>query len=239
MHRGGRVRNREMGEAMKRRSAGLLCMTVLFCTGAARAQSWFPTGATWQHEYFNGAFQGYTRMLAAGDTLLGGQQARVLRCEIVAAYASPPYPVSTFPRSPFAVLESAGLVRIRVDSQSAFDTLWNMNAVPGDRWQMAPMTEPILCAPESYTEVVDTGHVSIDGGQLRWLAVDNHFFLNGPALGVQRDTLMERIGPTLHCFTPHDFCNGQVDGADGGALRCYTDADISYSRIAPWSCETL
>lgn len=228
-----------MGEAMRSKSTYPLFITMLLSAGAIRAQTWFPTGANWQHEYFNWSVQGYTRMVADGDTLLGGEQARVLRREIVAAYASPPYPVSTFPRSPFAVLESAGLVRIWVDPQATFDTLWNMNAAPGDRWRMAPMTESIVCDPVSYTEVVDTGHVSIDGILLRWLAVDNHFIWSGPDLGVQRDTIIERIGPSWHYFTSHDFCNGRVDGADGGALRCYTDGELNYNRIAPWSCETL
>lgn len=204
------------------------------------AQSWFPTGATWQHEYFNvGAFVGYTRMVAVGDTLLGGEQARVLHREIIAAYTVPPYPVTTFPRSPFSVTESEGLVRIWVDSQAAYDTLWNINALPDDRWRMAPMTESIVCGPESYTVVADTGHVSINAIQLRWLAVDHHYILDDLEWNVQRDTIIERIGPTLHYFTPHDFCSGQADGAGGGALRCYTDAEITYSRITPWSCETL
>jgi len=224
---------------MNTHRAAVGLVSALSLAGSSFAQSWFPIGATWQHEYFNWSFLGYTRMVADGDTLLGGEQARVLRREIIAAFIEPPHQVQAFSRSPFAVTESQGLVRIWVASQSAYDTLWNMNAVPGDQWQMAPMTAPIVCDPESYTEVVDTGHVSIDGVQLRWLAVDNHFVWSGPELGVQRDTIIERIGPTLHYFTPHDLCNGQVDGADGLALRCYTDAEISYNRTAPWSCETL
>jgi hypothetical protein len=30
-----------------------------------------------------------------------------------------------------------------------------------------------------------------------------------------------------------------VDGDEGRELRCYTDDEISYKRIQPWSCETL
>lgn len=229
-----------MAEAMRYAKISVALWSVILCAAEVQGQSWFPTGATWQHEYFNGgAFVGYTRMVADGDTMLGGQQARVLRREIVAAYIAPPHPVQTYPRSPFSVTESEGLVSIWVDSASEYDTLWNMNALPGDRWQLAPMTEPIVCDPESYALVVDTGHTSIADVDLRWLAVDIHYIWDGLEWYLLRDTIVERFGPTLSYFTPHDYCNGQADGADGGPLRCYSDADLSYSRIAPWSCETL
>ncbi len=202
------------------------------------AQTWFPDGAQWHHEYFNGAFIGYNRMEADGDTLLAGETARILRRTVVTANFDGG-PISVWPFSPFAAIEELGLVRIWVPTEQTFDTLYNMNAVPGDQWRLAPMPEPIVCDPESYAMVVDTGHISVSGTELRWLAVDLHYLWDGPAWDVQRDTIIERIGSTLMYFTPHDLCNGQLDAAEGGALRCYADADLGYSRIEPWSCETL
>lgn len=219
-----------------RRATTLWLLTL--CATTAHTQSWFPDGAQWHHAYFNGGFIGYVRMEVNGDTLLAGQEARVLNRTVVAA-GFDGGPISTWTKEPFAVRESAGLVSIWSPAQQAFDTLWNMNAVPGDRWQLAPVTEPNVCDATSYSEVIDTGHVSISGIHLRWLAVDLHYIWEGSEWDVRRDTIMARIGSSLLYFTPHDFCNGQLDGADGGALRCYTDADLSYSRIAPWSCETL
>ncbi len=210
----------------------------LACLGPAAAQSWFPDGATWQHNYFNGGFVGYIRMVADGDTLLGGQQARVLRREIVVAGLDPPHFVSVWPREPFGVTQSEGLVSIWVPSEQTFDTLWNMNALPGDSWRLAPMTEFITCDPESYAVVIDTGHTTISGVDLRWLAVDLHYLYQGIEEAMERDTIIERIGPTWHYFTPHDFCIGWVDGGDGLDLRCYTDAEISYNRTT-LSCESL
>jgi hypothetical protein len=224
-----------MGQAMK----NICTAFCLACLGPAAAQSWFPDGATWQHHYFNvGAFLGYTRMVADGDTMLGGQQARVLRRETVTAFVTPPHGVQTTSRWPFAVTETEGLVSIWVDPQSAYDTLWNMNALPGDSWRLAPMTESIICDPESYAVVIDTGHTTISGVDLRWLAVDLHYLYQGIEEAIERDTIIERIGSTSHYFTPHDFCIGWVDGGDGLDLRCYTDAQISYNRT-PLACESL
>ena len=52
------------------------------------------------------------------------------------------------------------------------------------------------------------------------------------------DTIMSRIGTLGGYFVPHDFCDGQVDGSEGGPLRCYTDADVLYNRTG-FGCETL
>jgi hypothetical protein len=223
-----------MGDAI--RSMYALAGFVLAFHG--QAQPWFPDGALWHHEYFNGAFTGYVRMEVDGDTLLAGQEARVLKRTVVAA-SFDGGPQAVWPFLTWAAYEESGIVRIWVPSQQAFDTLWNMNAVPGDQWRLGAMTEPILCDSESFVVVADTGHLTFSGVDLRWLAVDLHYIWDGTEWDVQRDTIIERIGPTLMYFTPHDHCNGQLDGAEGLDLRCYSDAEVSYSRIAPWSCETL
>jgi hypothetical protein len=227
-----------MVEAMKYFRKAITLWLLILCATNAYTQSWFPGGAQWHHEYFNGAFIGYIHMEADGDTLIAGQQAQVLRRTVVAA-SFDGGPLTVWHFVPLAAIEESGLVRVWVPSELAFDTLWNMNAAPGDQWNLAAMTEPTVCDPESFVSVVDTGHIFLSGTDLRWLAVDLHYFLSGTEWNVERDTIIERIGSTLLYFTPHDFCNGQLDGADGGALRCYSDTELSYSRIAPWSCETL
>jgi hypothetical protein len=204
------------------------------------AQSWFPEGATWQHEYWNvGAFIGYTRMVAEADTLLGGEQARVLRRETVAAFVEPPHDWGISPLGPFIVHESNGLVRIWEDGHETFAVLYDMNAVPGDQWPMALPYSFNACDTTSFVQVLDTGTVVLNDVPLRWLAVERNYILFGEPWFIEADTVIERIGYTTGYFAPHDACNAGVDGDDGRELRCYTDDVISYKRIQPWSCESL
>lgn len=135
------------------------------------------------------------------------------------------------------VNESNGLVRIWVPHQQAYDTLYDMRALPGERWQLPPLPAPIICDSTSYAQVVDTGHVSIDGVSLRWLAVEHHYLLDGAEYTVWADTIIERIGLNLSFFTPHGVCNAAVDAGGEGPLRCYSDGEISFNRFEPWSCE--
>lgn len=204
------------------------------------AQSWFPEGATWQHEFSPvGATVGYTRMLADGDTILGGEQARILRRVTMAASLSPPHAVDVTPRSPFIVHENGGLVRIWEAGRNAFTLLYDMNAVPGDQWTMALPNNWHVCDTASFVQVLDTGTLEVDEVPLRWLAVERHYILDGAECFVQADTVIERMGYTTGYFVPHEACNAALDGDEGRDLRCYTDDVVSYKRIQPWSCESL
>ncbi len=218
----------------------LLVLLMWLATLPGIGQSWFAEGATWQHEYWNvGAFVGYTRMVADGDTVLGGEQARVLRRETVAAFVEPPHAWSISPLYPFIVHESNGLVRIWENEHETFAVLYDMNAVPGDQWLMARPYSYHICDTTSYVQVLDTGMLVQNEVPLRWLAVERHYIMDGAEWFVQADTVIERIGYTTGYFAPHDACNAGVDGDDGRELRCYTDEVISYKRIEPWSCESL
>lgn len=204
------------------------------------AQSWFPEGATWQHEFSPvGATVGYTRMVADGDTILGGEQARVLRRVTMAASLSPPHAVDVTPRSPFIVHENGGLVRIWEAGRNAFTLLYDMNAVPGDQWTMALPNNWHVCDTASVVQGLDTGTIEVGEVPLRWLAVERHYILDGAEWFVQADTVIERMGYTTGYFVPHEACNAALDGDEGRDLRCYTDDVVSYKRIQAWSCESL
>lgn len=227
-----------MDETMRAPISYLALTVLMHLSGTAYAQIWFPDEAQWHHEYYNGSFVGFIRMQVEGDTLLGGEEARTLSRSIQVASVGGG-PISSWSRAPLHVHEVDGLVSIWLPDQSVYDTLYHMNAVPGDQWGLAAYPTPLVCDPESYVTVVDTGHFAWNGADPRWLAVDIHYFFGGAAWDVQRDTIIERVGSTLVYFAPHDLCNGQLDGADGGPLRCYEDLEVTYNRIEPWSCGTL
>jgi hypothetical protein len=109
--------------------------------------------------------------------------------------------VYTLHLDPYCVQESDGLSLIHVPGVG-FDTLYNMNAGVGDRWNLSPLPEQ--CDSTSYLEVVDTGLAAIDGMQLRWMAVDIHF----PELNwVFQDTIIERIGTMVSYFLRRTFAS--------------------------------
>jgi len=145
---------------------------------ATLAQEWFNAGAVWQHEYFNGAFIGYVRMEVAGDTLVGGDQAKILaRTRVTASFGGTT--IDTTPIEPWVVREADGVVDIWESWQVSYATLYDMNAAPGDQWTMARSIEWVICDPESFVEVVDTGSVLLNGVVLKWLAVDLHYIYGG------------------------------------------------------------
>ncbi|HRO99979.1 MAG TPA: T9SS type A sorting domain-containing protein [Flavobacteriales bacterium] len=217
----------------------LLVLLMWLATLPGIGQSWFPEGATWYYDYGEGfppLFVGYIHMQAAGDTILAQELSVKLekRRRYWLTGTSQMYEV---PYGTHVVNESEGLVRIWVPSEQAYDTLYDMRVVPGDRWQLAPLSAPIVCDPSSYAQVLDTGHVTIDGVPLRWLTVDHHYLLDGSEYTVWTDTIIERMGLNLSYFTPHELCNAAADGGEGGPLRCYSDAEIGFNRFEPWSCE--
>lgn len=227
-----------MDETMRAPISYLALTVLMHLSTNASSQTWFPDEAQWHHEYYNGSFVGFIRMKVEGDTLLGGEEARTLSRSIqVASFGGGP--ISSWSRAPLHVHEVDGLVSIWLPDQSVYDTQYQMNAIPGDQWDLAEYPTPLVCDPESYVTVVDTGHFAWSGADPRWLAVDIHYFFGGAAWDVQRDTIIERVGSTLVYFAAHDRCNGQLDGADGGPLRCYEDLEVTYNRIEPWSCGTL
>ena len=128
-----------------------------------------------------------------------------------------------------------GVVFIYVPSTEAFDTLFNFNAVPGDRWSYVPLPLPLACTDESWVEVVDTGSTMIDDVSLRWLAVDNHNITEDGEY-VEPDTIIERLGPKHSFMLPHEQCNTAVSPGVIGGLLCYADTDIDYMRPGITDC---
>lgn len=200
----------------------------LILAGGVSAQGWFPIGATWTYNYADQLFTGYVTHVVTGDSVLDGQSCRVIDVTRTYGLGSNVYILHL---DPYCVYESDGLAFIHVPG-IGFDTLYNMNAAIGDRWNLASLPEQ--CDSTSYLEVVDDGVAAIDGVQMHWLAVDIHF----PELNwVFQDTIIERIGTLVSYFPPQNFCLGAVDGSEGGSLRCYQDGEINFQATWAEECE--
>lgn len=201
------------------------CFAVLF-TLAACAQEWAPLGATWHyHQYIQGSppYVGYLRFEAIADTTINGQPTRK---------------VSADNDRPSIYTHAAdGLAWVYVPSAEAFDTLFNFNAVPGDRWQMVPLPEPLWCTDESWVEVVDTGTTVISDRSLRWLAVNYHEMGDDGFGFVLPDTIVERLGPKYLFMLPQEHCNTWVSPGLISDLLCYSDAEVTYQNPDVVDCQ--
>jgi hypothetical protein len=183
-----------MDQGMK----AILTFFGLLCICLAIAQDWAPVGASWHYRslLFEAPTEsGYHRFVATGDTMVNGQVTRKVK--------SPSYPHSIFTH------DVNGLALIFVPGIDLFDTLFNINAVPGDHWGMVPLPEPMWCTTESWVEVVDTGTTLLSNVPLRWLAVDYHYLAEEVEY-IEPDTIVERLGPKGFFMLPHEWCNQSV-----------------------------
>lgn len=220
---------------MKHLVAGLFALSLTI----GIAQSWFPNGAEWYYTSLPAgmAAAGHVHVTVEADTIVVGQACKKLSFIQVLGTVQPPwgYELINLPAS--YVTEENGLVRVLNAESATFDTLYNMAALPSERWGFPSVPEWMDCAgPLAHFSVTDTGTMELDGLAVRWLAVDIVTPLpwDPMTLHTQQDTILERIG-TLHWFIdPQDKCFSQGDANVGGPLRCYSDPELTFTHVVPW-----
>jgi hypothetical protein len=214
----------------------LVTLSLLLIRMGLQAQEWAPVGATWHYAFFQ-PFNttGHVIFEVVGDTVIEGQTTRKVS-RTTQYYDGFSQQYGSFERPPIFTHSDGGIVWIYVPEEAEFDTLYHLNAIPGAHWSLAALPQPVVCQPESRVEVIDTGTTMISGVPLRWLAVEMHY-IEDVNEQIVPDTLVERLGFTGSYMLPHDFCNGFIDGAEGGALLCYTDAEVDFANPLFVDCE--
>ena len=188
------------------------------------AQDWAPIGAVWHYRTYIQGFPPLSssiRYEVVADTVINGQATR----KVTAGHE-----VTTF-----YTHDVEGLVLAYVPMASSFDTLFNFNALPGERWSMVPLPDPLACTTESWVEVVDTGSTMIDAVPLRWLAVNYHNITDDQEF-VGTDTIVERLGSKSQFMLPQELCNTLVSPGSTFDLLCYSDNTIAYVQPAIVHC---
>ncbi len=203
----------------------------------AYAQSWFPAGATWYHGYGLFNIVGYERMVVGADTTIEGQPCKRLdRWLSIYDYITAQY--SSGPDEPLFAFEQNGIVWIKDQSPAPFDTLYDMHAGMGARWQL-PLRGFPVCDSTSWMQVTDTGTVVINSVPLHRLSVEIHLILGGAPSPVITDTVLERIGTTWTYLRSFSICDPQIDVPSAGRIRCYHDAQIDYSTDIAAACDFI
>lgn len=212
-------------------------LSAALCASAPlKAQQWCPPGAEWHYDGDVCPLEcpGYIRMQNAGDTLILGQPCS--RIERMRFYQVMDSPVYTDSLTDLYTYSDSGIVWMFDPQLNAFDTLYDLNASPGDSWQLIHLPEPASLGQSFFLTVLDTGHIHIDGNSLRWLSVQYDF---GDLWSDQifLDTLIERIGSMDWYMLPYSLPSGATDAGEGGPLRCYHDNEISYQRPSVETCD--
>lgn len=119
----------------------------------------------------------------------------------------PQWPITSYSASnEYITSEENGIVYLYNGSE--FDTIINFNAVPGDKWQRIGG-----CSERQIVEVIDTGHVYINGFRLKAVSIkDQHYIIK----------CLERIGfVNEYLYLREHPC--VTDGDQGGFFNCYSD----------------
>ncbi len=184
-------------------------LIILLFSILTQAQNWCAPGAEWHFRAHTTwpsiKYQdGYIRVASEGTVIALGQTCDSLTATFYGvrfSMLSPSVVINNY--FSLVTYESNHVVYAYNTSTNSFDTLFNFNAAIGDEW--LNYREGTNCfMPRSKFIVTDTGHVIINGQNLKTLN-------NG---------IVERIG-SLGSMIPYNDC--WVDASDMGFLVCYSD----------------
>jgi hypothetical protein len=203
----------------------LILITSLFLSHFGKAQFWCTPGATWHYKW-QPAFgaMGYSKYQFTGTTTISGS----ITCQNL-SYERKAHVmftgITTFTGN--ILTYTANQVVYRYNSSNMnLDTLYNFNAVAGDKWTLSPSNYS-TCA-KSKVSVVATGTQNVQGTTLKWLKVNILGFNSSGISNTYTDTIYERIGAVNYdFFETYQLCPHVSDGNTGGPLNCYSDQQIS------------
>ncbi len=186
----------------------------------ASAQQWCVPGATWHYStiWTPNDFYKYTY---TGDTIIGGVTGNVIQWSIT----NDPNPLIHITRAENDVVYE--FQDFPAWGISRWDTIIWFGATPGDSWgRLDPIDWSGCSCPFN---VIDTGHVMIDGQWLRSLEVSNPCFNGG-----WHYRYVERFGSDYGLF--FDRCE-DTEFNHEPLMRCYSDEGMNYETDVAPSCE--
>ena len=206
----------------------ILLIFILYISNFIKAQNWCPPNAEWH----------FTRNFVAGSaytkhTFTNTLTINSLQCQQI-NYYSERYSylsnsVSSFTNTLYTHLNN-NVVYLYNAVSNNFDTLFNYNAIIGNKWSL-PNKTTTNCY-KSRVLVIDTGHNYIQGVNLKWFKVTVNGYVGSGTAYSFNDTIYERMGClNSYFYSPNDVCYTIADIEQGGPLRCYSDNQIpNYKR---------
>lgn len=212
-----------------------LTLPILLLISELNAQTWINEDSRWYHSASTALSPGYVQMEYAGDTLLNGAETGAVFKRTYYQYGwMGELEVTT--RTSLIFRESDATLYLWNEALSAFDTLIQFGAAPGDTWRTT--TDYDAAGEESMsTTVIDTGHIEINAVSLPWKHVEYQFDYFDMTY-TEQDTIVQGIGPLRHYVLPWEVV--YLAGATGG-LQCFESSNIGlYSRSGQGeSCDAI
>jgi hypothetical protein len=213
----------------------LIAFTLLFLD--SQSQVWCTPGSVWHFPDYSVNFSGYKRLKYLYDTTIAGKTCNKLELFRIG---------QTIP----GYYNTTGYIYTHVNNQvvyfldflanpTGFDTLYDFNAVPGDKWRMPHLSRPKCAA--SYVTVFDTGHVMIQGQWLKSFTLTATIPPPIVSFSGLFGVVYERMGAVdMYPYQWGNVCATSTDANTGGALRCFSDNQISeYKRNYTGQCEYM
>ncbi|MDX1939796.1 MAG: T9SS type A sorting domain-containing protein [Saprospiraceae bacterium] len=209
---------------MKNQIFCLIVANYLFIS-SLNAQSWGDEGAHWWYDTYGYGYWGYIEMFVDGDTIVNEQSCNILRKKIKEYHFA--YGISEGFLQPDYFYEADSIIYLFLKQAQEFDTLYNFNASIGAVW------ETPLYFPEGKltTEVLTKGSKKINEVILNWQLLEYKLEAEFYTQSIT-DTVYNKIGNTHLYFRPWDYFARQLDGGEGGYLRCYEDNKIGNVRFS-------
>lgn len=189
-------------------------------------------GAEWYYDYLHFFTSGYIHIWHAGDTIIKGKPAGIVRKE--GHYYNQEL-LSYYQQDLGKEYFSADDDRVYVYRYEQFYTLWDFSAEVGDSW-IIPGSNEMYCDSTALVTVEETGDTLINGQLLRWFVLD--YFGDENDQWNYYGKIIERLGPENDYLLPSPTC--MADAFEGGSLRCYEDTDFGlFETGISQSCDYL
>ena len=200
----------------------------LFVYAKGYSQNWAPTGSIWHYgilESFFSQDQGYLKVESIGDTLIQGNQCKILHKTRFNAFTH----ALSDEGDDYMYSQNNMVYHFMNDT---FYTLYNFNAMPGDTWTVAvPYPSPWNSQDTLVNIVVDsTSIINIQGNFFNTQyvhSVDNDWYFLNP--------IISSIGSMGGMFP---FIYGYMD-IEIPFFRCYEDTTFFYQRSISFPCDTV
>jgi len=203
----------------------LILITFTFLSFNLLSQQWAPTGATWTYNYYNPPYQGYTQIKYIDDTLIAGENAKVMSSTIY-TYNNQNGAYQSTQLDTEYTFENNNIVYLLTNN--IWDTLFNFNTVINSGWVLPRQTTGPLCDSNLYMHVVSTGQTLLSGQIFNFLDVE-YSFVAGQYANVYQERIVPKIGSIDAYMFPYTGC-GCPDCSIAGALRCYSDSSFFYQN---------
>lgn len=219
----------------------LLFLVLIILPLLANSQTWIQKGSIWHYDYWNLGEVGFYKLNYDRDTMIEGHNCQIITDTIYKFYGSPNNTVIYAGKSSnnleYTYNKGDSIFFYR---DSTFYLLYDFGANIGDSWLISNDTT-LGCQPTTLL-VTDTGHISVNNKNLRWIYIESNaeakYFMSGKVIETigffQSNT--QSMNTTL--FPREVVCDSMVPVEyDFLNFKCYNDSSGLVYNPSGEDCE--